>query len=63
MLTPLQVERLKSDVKAKRYSDRDGLSLEVRTSGKKVFLFRFQPNKKPQTITIAAASKYLNALL
>src|SRR5690606_22173457 len=38
--------------KNKRYTDRDGLVLEVRPSGKKVFIFRFQWNKKPQTITL-----------
>jgi hypothetical protein len=36
----------------KRHADRDGLVLEVRQSGKKVFLFRFQWDKKPQTITL-----------
>lgn len=53
MLTDLKIQRLKVELgKTKRYKDRDGLSLEVRASGKKVFIFRFQWNKKPQTITI-----------
>ncbi len=53
MLTDLQIQRLKSEKgKTKRYADRDGLALEVRASGKKIFIFRFQWNKKPQTITL-----------
>ncbi|WP_131753193.1 Arm DNA-binding domain-containing protein, partial [Legionella feeleii] len=52
MLTDLKIQRLKIESKTKRYADRDGLSLEVRASGKKVFLFRFQWNQKPQTITV-----------
>ncbi|BCA93802.1 integrase [Legionella antarctica] len=41
-----------SDGKNKRHADRDGLVLEVRASGKKMFIFRFQWRKKPQTITL-----------
>ncbi|KTD24378.1 tyrosine-type recombinase/integrase [Legionella israelensis] len=53
MLTDLKIQRLKVEQgKTKRHKDRDGLSLEVRASGKKVFIFRFQWNKKPQTITL-----------
>ena len=53
MLTDLKIQRLKVEhSKTKRYTDRDGLVLEVRTSGKKVFIFRFQWGKKPQTITL-----------
>jgi len=52
MLTDLKIQRLKvENGKTKRYADRDGLVLEVRASGKKVFIFRFQWDKKPQTIT------------
>ncbi len=36
----------------KRHADRDGLVLEIRPSGKKIFLFRFQWDKKPQTMTL-----------
>ena len=36
----------------KRHADRDGLVLEIRNSGKKVFLFRFQWERKPQTMTL-----------
>ncbi len=52
MLTHQKIEHLKPEVKTKRYSDRDGLALEVRPSGNKVFIFRFQWLKKPQTITL-----------
>ncbi len=52
MLTNLKIDRLKSETKTKHYSDRDGLALEVRPSGNKIFIFRFQWNKKPQTITL-----------
>lgn len=52
MLTALQIRRLKANSKRKRYADRDGLTLEVRTSGKKVFIYRYQWGKKSQTITI-----------
>lgn len=53
MLTDLKIQRLKVEQgKTKRYTDRDGLVLEVRPSGKKVFIFRFQWEKKPQTITL-----------
>ena len=40
----------------KRHADRDGLVLEIRPSGKKVFLFRFQWEKKPQIITLGTYS-------
>ena len=44
MLTDLQIQRLKPEKgKTKRYADRDGLALEVRASGKKIFIFRFRP--------------------
>ncbi len=52
MLTNLQIDRLKPEARTKRITDRDGLTLEVRPSGNKVFLFRFQWLKKPQTITL-----------
>lgn len=52
MLTSLKIDRLKSSIKSKRYADRDGLTLEVRPNDKKIFLFRFQWEKKPQTITL-----------
>jgi integrase len=53
VLTDLQIQRYKAEKgKTKRYADRDGLALEVRASGKKTFIFRFQWNKKPQTITL-----------
>jgi hypothetical protein len=52
MLTDLKINRLKVESKTKRYADRDGLTLEVRASGNKVFIFRFQWDKKPQTITL-----------
>jgi len=53
MLTDLQIQRFKIEPgKTKRHADRDGLVLEVRASGKKVFIFRFQWDKKPQTITL-----------
>lgn len=52
MLTNTQIEHFKPEAKTKRYSDRDGLTLEVRPSGKKIFLFRFQWLQKPQTITL-----------
>lgn len=48
----MKIDHLKPEVKTKRYSDRDGLTLEVRPSGKKVFIFRFQWCHKPQTITL-----------
>ncbi|KTD68875.1 integrase [Legionella steelei] len=51
MLSDARIKSLKIE-DGKRHADRDGLVLEVRPSGKKVFLFRFQWNKKPQTITI-----------
>lgn len=53
MLTDPKIQRLKVEQgKTKRYVDRDGLVLEVRASGKRVFIFRFQWEKKPQTITL-----------
>jgi hypothetical protein len=52
MLKPAKINSLKPDAKIKRYSDRDGLTLEVRPSGTKRFIVRFQWNKKPQTIAI-----------
>jgi integrase len=52
MLTDLKIDRLKATSKPMRFADRDGLTLEVRPSGKKMFLFRFQWDKKPQTITL-----------
>ena len=53
MLTDTQIKALKSDSgKAKRKKDHGGLVVEVRPSGKKVFLFRFQWEKKPQTMTL-----------
>lgn len=51
MLTDRKIQSLKIE-DGKRHADRDGLVLEIRPSGKKVFLFRFQWNKKPQTITL-----------
>jgi len=51
-LTPLKIDHLKPEKKTKRYTDRDGLTLEVRSSGNKVFIFRFQWQHKPQTITL-----------
>jgi integrase len=51
MLSDAKVKSLKID-DGKRHADRDGLVLEIRPSGKKVFLFRFQWEKKPQTITL-----------
>lgn len=55
MLTDLQIQRLKTEKgKTKRHTDRDGLVLEIRASGKKVFIFRFQWDKKPQTLTLGA---------
>ncbi|KTC95515.1 integrase [Legionella feeleii] len=54
MLSDSQVKSLKIE-DGKRHADRDGLVLELRPSKKKlnkVFIFRFQWDKKPQTITI-----------
>ena len=51
MLSDAKVKSLKIE-DGKRHADRDGLVLEIRPSGKKVFLFRFQWEKKPQTITL-----------
>jgi hypothetical protein len=53
MLTDTQIRALKSESgKTKRKKDHGGLVAEVRPSGKKVFLFRFQWEKKPQTMTL-----------
>lgn len=41
MLSDAKVKSLKIE-DGKRHADRDGLVLEIRPSGKKVFLFRFQ---------------------
>ena len=51
MISDAKVKSLKIE-DGKRHADRDGLVLEIRPSGKKVFLFRFQWEKKPQTITL-----------
>lgn len=54
MLSDTQIRSLKIE-DGKRHADRDGLVLELRPSKKKlnkVFIFRFQWDKKPQTITI-----------
>lgn len=52
MLTCAKIDRLKPEATTKRYTDRDGLTLEMRPSGKKVFIFRFQWEKKPQTLVL-----------
>lgn len=53
MLTDTSVRALKAENgKTKRKADRDGLVIEARPSGKKVFIFRFQWEKKPQTMTL-----------
>jgi integrase len=52
MLTDMKIQHLKTEPRNKRYADRDGLVLEIRPSGKKMFLFRFQWVKKPQTMTL-----------
>lgn len=41
MLSDAKVKSLKME-DGKRHADRDGLVLEIRVSGKKIFLFRFQ---------------------
>lgn len=54
MLSDSQIKSLKIE-DGKRHADRDGLVLELRPTQKKlnkVFIFRFQWDKKPQTITI-----------
>ncbi|MCC5016060.1 integrase arm-type DNA-binding domain-containing protein [Legionella sp. 31fI33] len=51
MLSDAKIKSLKIE-DGKRHADRDGLVLEIRPSGKKVFLFRFQWEKKPQTLTL-----------
>lgn len=46
MLTDTSIRALKAENgKTKRKTDRDGLVIEARTSGKKVFIFRFQWEK------------------
>lgn len=53
MLSDSSIRALKSENgKPKRKADRDGLMIEARPSNKKVFIFRFQWEKKPQTITL-----------
>ncbi|HAT8858965.1 TPA: DUF4102 domain-containing protein [Legionella pneumophila] len=53
MLTDTSIRALKAENgKTKRKADRDGLVIEARPSGKKVFIFRFQWEKKPQTMTL-----------
>ena len=53
MLSDSSIRALKPESgKPKRKADRDGLMIEARSSGKKVFIFRFQWEKKPQTITL-----------
>ena len=53
MLSDSSIRALKAENgKPKRKADRDGLMVEVRPSGKKVFIFRFQWDKKPQTMTL-----------
>ena len=44
MLSDAKIKSLKIEV-GKCHSDRDGLVLEIRPSGKKVFLFRLQWEK------------------
>lgn len=51
MLSDAKIKSLKI-TDGKRHADRDGLVIELRPSGKKVFIFRFQWEKKPQTITL-----------
>ena len=52
MLTDMKLRRLKPGLKTIRIADRDGLAAEIRRSGNIVFIFRFQWEKKPQTITV-----------
>lgn len=53
MLSDSSIRALKPENnKAKRKADRDGLMIEARPSSKKVFIFRFQWEKKPQTMTL-----------
>ncbi|RUR20584.1 DUF4102 domain-containing protein [Legionella sp. km535] len=52
MLTDAKIKSLKIE-DGKRHADRDGLVLEIRPSGKKVLIFRFQWEKRPQTITLS----------
>ena len=51
MISDAKIKSLKIE-DGKRHADRDGLVLEIRPGGKKVFIFRFQWEKKPQTITL-----------
>jgi len=46
------IHELTSGDKTKRITDHNGLALEVRPSGNKIFIFRFQWLTKAQTITI-----------
>lgn len=53
MLKDVHIKALKPENgKTKRKAISDGLFIEARSSGKKVFIFRFQWNQKPQTITL-----------
>lgn len=53
MLSDSSIRALKAEnSKPKRKADRDGLVIEARPSDKKVFIFRFQWNKKLQTMTL-----------
>lgn len=53
MLSDSSIRALKPENgKPKRKADRDGLMIEARPSGKKIFIFRFQWEKKPQTMTL-----------
>ena len=48
-----QIRALKAENgKTKRRAISNGLFIEARPSGKKIFIFRYQWNKKPQTITL-----------
>lgn len=49
MLSDAKIKSLRLE-DGKRHADRDGLVLEIRSSGKKVFLFQWE--KKPQTMTL-----------
>lgn len=52
MLTDLKIKRMAQPLKNEKHTDRDGLELHNRKSGRKIFVFRFQYDKKPQTITL-----------
>lgn len=48
-----QIRALKAENgKTKCKAISNGLFIEARPSGKKIFIFRYQWNKKPQTITL-----------